>query len=141
MKDSLKIFLLRSWVIGVVVVVGHFMMKLQHLSIGLILGVINTFLVDLVVLTILKGNQTHFPKGWKLFLRTILNIVTAIGLSLIIRLIDLALLNKGLITMPIETFRFIAYYQVMYYFGFFVYKKILVIIERKKYESNTNKPS
>jgi len=122
-----------------VVVVVHFMMGFQHLFIGLILGIINTFFVDLVILTITKGNQAHFSTGLKLFYRTVFNIAVAIIISLLIRLIDLQLLKKNIITMPIETFRFIAYYQIIYYGSFYLYKKIYNLIERKKNESHSNK--
>ncbi|MGD9604754.1 MAG: hypothetical protein AB7V00_01200 [Bacilli bacterium] len=140
MKDRFKIFILRSWVIGMVVVVVYFMMSLQHIFIGLILGIINTFLVDLLSLTINKGNQAAFPTGWKLFFKTIFNIAIAIIISLIIRLIDLQLLKNNLITMPIETFRFIAYYQIIYYGSLFVYNKIKRLIERNKNETIIKKP-
>jgi peptidoglycan biosynthesis protein MviN/MurJ (putative lipid II flippase) len=120
-----------------VVVVVHLMIGWQHLMIGLILGLVNAFLVDLFVLTIRKGNQGKFQKGWKLFLNVLINILIAITLSLLIRLIDFQLLKAELITIPIEPFRFIAYYQIMYYGFGFGYNKIKSYIERKKHESNT----
>jgi len=137
MKDNLKIFLLRSWVIGMVVVVVHMMMGFQHLVIGLFLGILNAFVVDLFYLTIRKGNTAKYPKGWKLLLNTVINIIIAVGISLIIRLIDLWLINADLVKIPIEPFRFIAFYQIIYYGIRFLYIEIKRIFERKKHESNS----
>lgn len=137
MKDNLKIFLLRSWVIGMVVVVVHMMMGFQHLAIGLFLGIINAFVVDLFYLTIRKGNTAKYPKGWKLLLNTAINIIIAVGISLIIRLIDLWLIEAGLVKIPIEPFRYIAFYQIIYYGVRFLYIEIKRIFERKKHESNS----
>ena len=46
MKGQKLIFIFKCWVIGMVVVVVHFLLHLQHLFIGIILGIINTFFTE-----------------------------------------------------------------------------------------------
>jgi hypothetical protein len=115
MKDSTKIFLIRSWTIGMAVVVVHYLMGLQHLFIGIFLGIVNTFFIDYYIETIRLCNRGEMPKGKKLLLNLALNLLISITLCFLIRLIDYGLLKAKIVEIGIEPFRFILFYQILYY--------------------------
>lgn len=115
MKDATKIFLIRSWTIGMAVVVVHYLMGLQHLFIGIFLGIVNTFFIDYYTETIKLGNRGEMPNGKKLLQKLALNLLISIMLCLTIRLIDYGLLKAQIVEIGIEPFRFILSYQIIYY--------------------------
>ncbi|MDD4243122.1 MAG: hypothetical protein PHG08_02310 [Bacilli bacterium] len=115
MKDATKIFLIRSWTIGMAVVVVHYLMGLQHLFIGIFLGIVNTFFIDYYIETIKLGNRGEMPNGKKLLQKLALNLLISIMLCLTIRLIDYGLLKAQIVEIGIEPFRFILSYQIIYY--------------------------
>ncbi|HHU23806.1 MAG TPA: hypothetical protein GXZ57_01810 [Acholeplasmataceae bacterium] len=115
MKDATKIFLIRSWTIGMAVVVVHYLMGLQHLFIGIFLGIVNTFFIDYYIETIKLGNRGEMPNGKKLLQKLALNLLISIMLCLTIRLIDYGLLKAQIVETGIEPFRFILSYQIIYY--------------------------
>ncbi len=57
MKETKITFLIKSWVIGMVVVVVHFLMHLQHFFIGFILGIINAFITSRYTDTMIYGKD------------------------------------------------------------------------------------
>jgi hypothetical protein len=115
MKDATKIFLIRSWTIGMAVVVVHYLMGLQHLFIGIFLGIVNTFFIDYYIETIKLGNRGEMPNKKKLLQKLALNLLISIMLCLTIRLIDYGLLKAQIVEIGIEPFRFILSYQIIYY--------------------------
>ena len=131
MPFRIKELLIRSWVIGMTVMVVHYLMGFQHVFIGLFLGIINTFLVEYFLDTLNLGSRASLSQGWKLFFKTIKNIVIAISISLIIRLIDYQLLIHGLLEIPIEPFRYILIYQLIYYPFMFFINKLKKLLKRK----------
>lgn len=123
MKDKVLAGLLRSWVIGMVVVIVYFMLHLQHLFIGLVLGIINTFFTDRFIDAIINGNKNTEITHKRLFLEALRNVSISVVIALIIRGIDFILLSNDVIEFPIEPFRFMLYYQLIYYGYLFVYHK------------------
>ena len=115
MKDATKIFLIRSWTIGMAVVVDHYFMGLQHLFFWLFLGIVNTFFIDYYIETIKLGNRGEMPNGKKLLQKLALNLLISIMLCLTIRLIDYGLLKAQIVEIVIEPFRFILSYQIINY--------------------------
>lgn len=136
MKSETTIFLFRSWIIGSVVVIVHFLMHLQHFFIGFILGLVNTFFTDPYTKTIKIGNITESLTHKKMVLNSLLNILISVTISLIIRGIDFVLVTNNIVEMPIETFRFILFYQIIYY-GF-KYLYIFIVKKFKKKEIGEN---
>ena len=55
------------------------------------------------------------PKGKKLLLNLALNLLISITLCFLIRLIDYGLLKAKIVEIGIEPFRFILFYQILYY--------------------------
>jgi len=115
MGDKTKSILIRSWIIGSVVVVVHFLMHLQHFFIGLILGIVNVAITEPIENALTKGNKANNITHKAIIFKTLKNVAIAIILSLIIRGIDYMLLINKLVSIPIEPFRFIIFYQIMYY--------------------------
>lgn len=128
MSENLKVFLIKSWIIGAVVVIVYFMLHLQHFFIGLILGLVNTGITDPIINAIVTGNKTRKLTHKAIILSTLKNISIAVLFSLIIRGIDYLLLINKIVTMPIEPFRFIIMFQAMYYGNIYIYK---VLFKRK----------
>lgn len=133
MRDKVLAFLLRSWVIGMVVVIVYFMLHLQHFFIGLVLGIINTFFTERFIDAIINGNKTAEMTHKKLLLSVMKNITISVLIAFVIRGIDFALLSNDIVDIPIEPFRFMFYYQLIYYGYLLVYHKI---IRRKKNVNN-----
>ena len=133
MRDKVLAFLLRSWVIGMVVVIVYFMLHLQHFFIGLVLGIINTFFTERFIDAIINGNKTTEMTHKKLLLSVMKNITISVLIAFVIRGIDFALLSNDIVDIPIEPFRFMFYYQLIYYGYLLVYHKI---IRRKKNVNN-----
>jgi len=95
--------------------VVHYLMGLQHLFIGIFLGIVNTFFIDYYIETIKLGNRGEMPNGKKLLQKLALNLLISIMLCLTIRLIDYGLLKAQIVEIGIEPFRFILSYQIIYY--------------------------
>ena len=129
-KETLYVVLIQSWVIGMVVVVVYFLMHLQHVSIGLFLGIIHAFLTDRLIDTLLKGNQSEVLGNKALVLKALKSIGIAVTISLMIRGIDYILLKNHIIEMPIEPFRFIIFYQTIYYSFKTLYRKMRGFYEK-----------
>lgn len=106
-----------------VVFVVAYLMGLQHFFIGLILGLVNTFIVDYYVDTIKRGNQGDIVRGMVLLRKTFTNIIIALSICMCIRAIDYGLLTARLVDIPIEPFRFIIFYQIIYYGFSFLFKR------------------
>jgi hypothetical protein len=105
-------------------------MGLQHLFIGLFIGIVNSLIVDLVYETIKKGNRAELEKKWRFVLKIVLNILISIVISLCIRLIDFQFLIRGIFKTPIEPFRFIIFYQAIYYLASYIIIKVKNRLER-----------
>lgn len=133
MKEKTLLLIFRSWVIGAVVVVVHFLLHLQHFFIGLILGLVNTFFTEPFSKNLDKSSVIEDMNHKKLILRSIKNIIIAVSISLIIRGIDYILVVNNIFEIPIEPFRFIILYQLIYY-GF----QYLITAIKKRIEKSDN---
>ncbi|WP_025725021.1 hypothetical protein [Acholeplasma granularum] len=123
MKETKITFLIKSWVIGMVVVVVHFLMHLQHFFIGFILGIINAFITSRYTDTMIYGKDAIDKTNKYYIISAFKNILISVTISLIIRGIDYVLVSNNIFNMPIEPFRFIIFYQIIYYgFGFIIQK-------------------
>lgn len=134
MKEKTLLLIFRSWVIGAVVVVVHFLLHLQHFFIGLILGLVNTFFTEPFSKNLDKSSVIEDMNHKKLILRSIKNIIIAVSISLIIRGIDYILVVNNIFEIPIEPFRFIILYQLIYY-GF---QYLITAIKKRMVKSDNN---
>lgn len=134
MKEKTLLLIFRSWVIGAVVVVVHFLLHLQHFFIGLILGLVNTFFTEPFSKNLDKSSVIEDMNHKKLILRSIKNIIIAVSISLIIRGIDYILVVNNIFEIPIEPFRFIILYQLIYY-GF---QYLITVIKKRMVKSDNN---
>ena len=124
MNESKWILLIQSWIIGMVVFVVHFMLGFQHVVIGVVLGIINGLLTKRILDTFHLGNSAPVYSNTVLFKTVVKEIGIGVCLSLMVRMIDYILLIKHVIDMPIEPFRYVIIYQLLYYLFKYLFNKI-----------------
>lgn len=124
MNESLKTFFIKSWAIGTACFVVGLMLALQHFMIGLILGLFNTFIIYPLCNTLNYKEESEKINHKNLLKSTIINVIVAITISLLIRVIDYNILKELIINYPIEPFRFTIMYQTIFYLGYFIINKI-----------------
>ncbi len=124
MNESKWILLIQSWIIGMVVFVVHFMLGFQHVVIGVFLGIINGLLTKRILDTFHLGNRAPIYSNTVLFKKVVKEIGIGVSLSLMVRGIDYVLLVWHVVDMPIEPFRYVIIYQLLYYGFKYAYIKI-----------------